>query len=55
VDAAYEPASPKPIASGPRTMAQLLNLQTLVPLPPTLVLPLLHRTLAVTGAGVVPK
>ena len=54
-EAAYELANPKPITSGPRTMGQLLHLQTLIALPPTLVLPLLHRTLAVAGAGVGPK
>jgi len=46
----YEVANPRPahaaaVASGPLTMGQILQQQTKIPLPPTVILPLLHRSI----------
>ena len=46
----YEITHPRPLmaagvpASGPLTMTQILQHQTKIPLPPTVILPLLHRS-----------
>jgi hypothetical protein len=49
LESEYEVAHPRPVhvaaSAGPLSMAQILQQQTKIPLPPTVILPLLHRSI----------